>query len=151
MVISKTIEFDMGHRVPNHKSKCRNLHGHRYKVEVFVEGETIRKEGDSSEGMVIDFSDLKEVMMSEIDEKFDHGFMIYNMDEFLGQFSYFLQKGQKVVVVPFVPTAENIVKHIADLIREPLEKRNIKLHSIHLWETPTSLAIHVEEYGQHSN
>ncbi|MBI4225594.1 6-carboxytetrahydropterin synthase [Candidatus Roizmanbacteria bacterium] len=43
MVITKIIEFDMGHRIPNHKSQCRNLHGHRYKLEVNLEGDVEEK------------------------------------------------------------------------------------------------------------
>lgn len=80
MLITKTIEIDMGHRVPNHKSKCRNLHGHRYSIEVGVDDILISAPGSSSEGMVMDFGDLKEVMMSVLDKGFDHGFVMYSRD-----------------------------------------------------------------------
>lgn len=72
MLITKEIGIDMAHRVPNHGSKCRNLHGHRYKIEVGVDDKLITKEGDPAEGMVIDFSDLKKVMMDYIDASYDH-------------------------------------------------------------------------------
>ena len=61
MLITKQIEIDMAHRVPNHKSKCHNLHGHRYKIEVGVDDKLITRKGSSSEGMVIDFGDLKDI------------------------------------------------------------------------------------------
>ena len=49
MIITKLLEIDMGHRIPQHKSKCFNPHGHRYKFEVGVEGELINSKGESSE------------------------------------------------------------------------------------------------------
>jgi 6-pyruvoyltetrahydropterin/6-carboxytetrahydropterin synthase len=61
MQITKIIERDMGHRVLNHKSKCSNLHGHRYKAYITMEGEIIQAKGDTNEGMVIDFSDIKAI------------------------------------------------------------------------------------------
>lgn len=72
---TKTVEWDMGHRVPNHKSKCKNVHGHRYKAEVTVRGEIIPEEGISDEGMVIDFSDVKAIVNSICDGELDHGYM----------------------------------------------------------------------------
>ena len=77
MLITKFIEIDMGHRLPNHKSKCKYFHGHRYKIEVGVEGEIITTKGVSDEGMIIDFDDIKKALMI-LDKKFDHGFMMYD-------------------------------------------------------------------------
>jgi 6-pyruvoyltetrahydropterin/6-carboxytetrahydropterin synthase len=71
----------MGHRVPNHKSKCRNLHGHSYLIELGCDDKVISEAGSSSEGMVIDFSDMKEVLMDVIDKQFDHGFVMYDKDD----------------------------------------------------------------------
>ena len=61
MKIGKVIQWDMGHRVLNHRSICKGLHGHRYKAEICVEGKLIEKSGVSEEGMVIDFSDIKKI------------------------------------------------------------------------------------------
>ena len=76
MLITKSIEIDMGHRVMNHASKCKNLHGHRYKIEVGVDDKLITKKGVSDEGMVIDFSALKKIMIHTIDLDYDHWFII---------------------------------------------------------------------------
>lgn len=141
MLITKEIEIDMGHRVPNHKSKCRNLHGHRYKIEVGVDDKVITDAGSSDEGMVIDFSDLKQIMMEVLDDGFDHGFVMYNNDDFYDIFlNLQFDENQKIIFVSFIPTAENLAKHWYDLIKPKLEERKIKIAHLKVWETPTSTA-----------
>ena len=81
MKILKQIEWDMGHRVMNHVSKCRNLHGHRYKAEICLEGNLIDINGDSSEGMVMDFEAIKRIAVEYIQDILDHGFMIWEKGE----------------------------------------------------------------------
>lgn len=143
MLITKQIEIDMGHRVPNHKSKCRNLHGHRYVIEAGVDDKVIEKEGDSSEGMVIDFGDLKEIMMREIDGKFDHGFVMSKSDELGETFdSIKHEMDMKILFVPFVPTAENLAKHWFEILVEQLAVKGISLKYVKVWETPSSTAIY---------
>ena len=116
MLITKQIEIDMGHRVPNHKSKCRNLHGHRYKIEVGVDDKII-------------------------DVKFDHGFVMYDKDEIEPLFRV-LKKSQemKIVFVPFIPTAENLAKYWYELIKPRLKRKKIKIKFVRVFETPTSTA-----------
>lgn len=140
MIISKQIELDMGHRVPNHKSKCKNLHGHRYKIEGGVEGIVNTTSGESDEGMVIDFSDLKDIMTTNIHDVYDHGFMMYEKDIFSDYFFKLQQQGQNIHFVPFIPTAENLAKHWYELIEEPLRGKNMSLKYLKVWETPTSTA-----------
>jgi len=143
MLITKTIEIDMGHRVPNHKSKCRNFHGHRYKVEVGVNDKIITTKGASDEGMVIDFSDLKEIMMINVDGLCDHGFMMYEDDKLVKDWIKYQQQGYlKIVFVPFIPTVENIAKYWYNQIEPHLVDKKIKLEHVKVWETPTSTAIY---------
>ena len=143
MIITKFIEIDMGHRVPNHKSKCSNLHGHRYKVKAFVDDKVIGTKGTSDEGMVIDFGDLKQIMIEEIDAVFDHGFVMYEGDDFTKLFKV-LQKSnnQKIIFVPFIPTAENLAKLFFQRLKPRLMEKGIKLDAVELHETPTSTAIY---------
>jgi 6-pyruvoyltetrahydropterin/6-carboxytetrahydropterin synthase len=169
MLVTKTIEIDMGHRVPNHKSKCRNLHGHRYKIEVGVDSEVIETEGSSEQGMVIDFGDLKSIMMNIIDGDFDHGFVMSKHDILYPLF-YIIQKGgdllnalltscasflhmrldgelesqksMKIIFVDFIPTAENLSKHWYELLDVPLKEKGIDLSYVKVWETPTSTAVY---------
>lgn len=132
----------MGHRVPSHKGKCRNLHGHRYKIEAGVDDRLVTKRGASDEGMVIDFGELKKIMMKYVDEYLDHGFMMYNREEFFPVFSNFKVKGQKIIFVDFVPTVENITKHLFFILQKQLRKKNISLRYVKMWETPTSTSIY---------
>lgn len=146
MLVTKQIEIDMGHRVPNHKSKCRNIHGHRYKIELGCDDKVISDKGSSSEGMVIDFSDMKEVLMNIIDAQFDHGFVMYEHDDFAEIFSDLKnQQSQKITLVPFIPTAENLSKYWYELMKPALETRGVKIKYVKVWETPTSTALYEEE------
>jgi len=144
MIVSKTIEIDMGHRVPNHKSKCRNIHGHRYKICVGVDDKVITDKGASNEGMVIDFGDLKTGMMKCIDEKYDHSYTMYDGDEWKEYFNDMIDSGMKINIVDFVPTAENLARHWYHLMKGYLEVCRIKIKYITVWETPTSMARYEE-------
>ena len=144
-MISKEVQFDMGHRVPNHKSKCSNPHGHRYRVVAQAIGELNQEEGDSSEGMVIDFGDLKTIMMNEIHDRYDHGFMAAEND--LWAVDAFADTVFNFHVVPFIPTAENLAKHFFDLIEDALVDRGfgLTLLQVAVYETPTSVASFIGE------
>jgi len=143
MIVVKQIEWDMGHRVMNHNSKCKNIHGHRYKMEVALEGDIVSKVGDSSEGMVIDFADIKSVAMKYIHDTLDHGFMVWEKDEKLVNF--FNENPElKKIVVPFTSTAENIAKWVFTQLDDKytdIFKTGLKLKSIRLWETPTGYVV----------
>lgn len=141
ITISKEIEFDAGHRVPNHKSKCRNPHGHRYRVRVYAAGHIVEEPGASDEGMLVDFSDLKKIMQTKIHDVLDHGFIIYKDDEQMVEALY--GRDWNVIIFPYIPTAENIARWCWDQIQEPIEtsfRDNLWLMSITVYETPTSEA-----------
>lgn len=138
MLVTKYIEIDLGHRVTNHKSKCSSLHGHRYKIEAGVDDKVIDTKGISDEGMVIDFGDLKSMLMEVIDRRYDHGFVLWSGDPMVDSISQ--DKATKFVIVDFIPTAENLAKHWFELMQPRLKERGIKLKYIRVWETPTSTA-----------
>ena len=147
MKIVKIIEWDMGHRILHHRSVCRGLHGHRYKVEIGVSGDMVSKPDVSEEGMVIDFSDIKKISNQFIQEKLDHAFMVWEKDEELIRF-FKQSKGHKPVIVPFTPTAENMAAYIFNELQDKFQdvyKTGLHLHSIKLWETPTSFAFYGED------
>ena len=109
MRVTKKMEIDYGHRVPNHKSKCYSPHGHRAVIEATIEGDILRNQGDSEEGMVVDFSKIKEAMMNTIDRELDHAFIIWEKDKFLLSLEKY---NFKLCIVPFIPTAEELAKYI---------------------------------------
>ena len=144
MKIGKVIQWDMGHRVLNHRSICKGLHGHRYKAEICVEGKLIEKSGVSEEGMVLDFADIKKTAQKLIQTELDHAFMVWDKDEELLEF-FKNSKGHKPVIVPFTPTAENVALYIAHILKDKFSdvyKTGLHLQSIKLWETPSSYALY---------
>ena len=147
MKVAKVIQWDMGHRILNHRSVCRGLHGHRYKAEICMAGDMVTKFGTSEEGMIIDFADIKKISKEFIQGELDHAFMVWEKDEEL--ISFFEQsKGHKPVIVPFTTTAENVVAYIFNKLQDKFQdvyKTGLHLHSIKLWETPTSFAFYGED------
>lgn len=140
-LITRETSFHMGHRVPNHKSKCRNLHGHTYKIIIGVEGLINNEGGKSEEGMVIDFGDLKEILKKKVYDVFDHAFMVYRNDPLFDIFmKEKLFKDMQIIIVDFVPTAENIAKSIYDLLSKSINDENKKLKYVTIWETKNSSA-----------
>lgn len=166
----RIVELDCGHRVPFHKSKCRNPHGHRYKVEVQVDAHSlIDIEGASDEGMVLDFGDLKTIMMQKVHDVLDHGFIVYEDDyELLSCFGLWgtdketedrpirnatgFANGWKIIIFPYIPTAENIAQWIWEQIEPEIKASNDNPNNPRVWltrvavhETPNSTATYVPE------
>jgi 6-pyruvoyltetrahydropterin/6-carboxytetrahydropterin synthase len=147
MKIGKVIQWDMGHRVLNHRSVCKGLHGHRYKAEICVEGDLVEKKDASEEGMVIDFADIKKTAQKFIQEELDHAFMVWEKDIELLEF-FRNSKGHKPVIVPFTPTAENVAAYIFNELKDKFTdvfKTGLHLQSVKLWETPSSYALFESE------
>jgi 6-pyruvoyltetrahydropterin/6-carboxytetrahydropterin synthase len=147
MKIGKVIQWDMGHRVLNHRSVCKGLHGHRYKAEICVEGDLVEKKDASEEGMVIDFADIKKTAQKFIQEELDHAFMVWEKDIELLEF-FKISKGHKPVIVSFTPTAENVAAYIFNQLKDKFTdvfKTGLHLQSVKLWETPSSYALFESE------
>ncbi|MCK5019717.1 MAG: 6-carboxytetrahydropterin synthase [Candidatus Peribacteraceae bacterium] len=135
----------MGHRVPNHKSKCSSVHGHRYKAIINLSGDVVQKEGVSDQGMVMDFGDIKTICNGWIDKYLDHAYMGH--DEHDSELLKLLHEtGQKVFPVKFIPTAENIAEYLFNTLK-PLIKdiydTDLQLQSIELWETPNCSVLYL--------
>ncbi len=155
--ITCEIGIDMAHRVPQHESKCRNLHGHRYRIIATVEGD-LHDEG-AQDGMVLDFGFLKKLMLDTIDLPCDHGTALWVNDSLLayelgpsyqsvqalvaqyGNYGMFDGwKWGKLMVMRDVPTAENLAKLWFHLLQPNVDKYLATLqgglHSVTVWETP---------------
>ena len=140
--IRRWVETDTGHRVPNHKSKCKNMHGHRYRWEVELEGDVVSQAGSSEEGMLMDFSDISMILEKYIHDVVDHAFILYEEDiEAVNALSSI--EGQKTLQVPFVPTAENLAKWAFEQVNPHIKTsygNTIRLLAFHVRETPKSWA-----------
>ena len=144
MRITKIIQWDMGHRILNHRSVCRGLHGHRYKAEITVEGDLVNSSAESEYGMVMDFADIKKIATKEVHDRLDHGFMVWEKDHELINF-FNNSKGHKMIKVSFTSTAENVAKFIYENVSKKIYDKfgtGLKLYSVKLWETPTSYALY---------
>lgn len=144
MKITKRIEFDAGHRIPSHNSKCRNAHGHRYALEVTLVGDVKPVRGKTDDGMVLDFGDIKKIILETISDPWDHAFLVYEGDtKMLGALKL-LGKNHKTVVLDDVPTVENLVIEAGNLLvggfRKKYHNDILRVFSIRLYETPNSWA-----------
>jgi len=129
---SITVHFDAAHRVIGHKGKCVDLHGHRYVLEV-----SIRARQLDQLGMVIDFSDLKQIIYGWINQNFDHTVILSTNDQELGEAISKITK-QKIYYLPYNPTAENIAYHFKhDILKNILNMQDLRIGKVRLYETPS--------------
>tara|TARA_B100000809_G_C15060000_1_gene502021 strand:- start:7 stop:444 length:438 start_codon:yes stop_codon:yes gene_type:complete len=142
MEITTKLEFDAGHRIPHHKSSCKNLHGHRYAIEVTIKGGIVSDKSNSDFGMVMDFSDAKELIKETIVEEWDHSFIVHKDDTAVLKFLESLDD-HKTVVFPLVPTAENMALVAMEKLKISFDKKFgalIKPFKVRLYETPNNWA-----------
>jgi len=143
MSIRRWVETDTGHRIPNHKMKCCNLHGHRYRWEAEVVGETVTQIGVSDEGMVIDFADINRILTEQVHDLIDHAFVVWEGDEVTLLALDAMGPDHQTLVVPFIPTAENLAKWAFEQVSPHIQSvygNAMKLSAMHVWETPKSCA-----------
>lgn len=137
--ITKQFNFETGHALYGYDGKCRNVHGHSYKLSVTVIGTPITDMQHVKLGMVIDFGDLKKIVKEEIVDKFDHATVFNKNTPHLELAKELSDRGHRVILADYQPTSENMVIHFAERIKERLPEK-IKLYSLKLQETDTSFA-----------
>lgn len=115
LTVSKAITFAAAHHLPKYDGPCHRLHGHEWKLKLFVR----RKDGDvdPETGMVLDFKLLKEQLQKYIEEVFDHRLVNDQVTN---------------------PTAELMTKHMVEILRPAVQNLGCDLVGLHLWETPDS-------------
>jgi 6-pyruvoyltetrahydropterin/6-carboxytetrahydropterin synthase len=131
MRIAKEFNWEMGHRLPEHFGKCKNIHGHSYKMLVEIEGDVLEN------GMVMDYYHLRDVI-DPIIERMDHAFLVYKEDANVIEF---LEKmNSKRVVVDFQSTVENITRYFLNEIKKTKLPSNIRKVKVRVCETPDDYA-----------
>jgi 6-pyruvoyltetrahydropterin/6-carboxytetrahydropterin synthase len=136
--ITKEFSFEMAHALWNYDGPCRNVHGHSYRLFVTISGIPSVDPSDPKNGMVIDFTDLKNIVKKEIINVFDHALAIPgNYDR--GNPELFINMFGKTVVTEYQPTCENLIADFASRIKKQLPGK-VALHSLKLYETATSFA-----------
>ena len=137
--ITKQFSFETGHALYGYDGKCKNVHGHSYKLSVTVIGTPITDTDNVKFGMVIDFTDLKKIVKEEIVDVFDHATVFNKNTPHVELAKELKDRGHHVILVAYQPTSENMVIDFAKKIKDRLPN-DIKLHSLKLQETETSFA-----------
>lgn len=134
--LTKRFTFEMGHALFNYDGKCKHLHGHSYKLFVTIKGRINQEPSAPNDGMVCDFTVLKEIVKTHIIEKYDHALVLNSNDTEKAQLANF---DQRIILFPFQPTCENLLLTFKNEIvsRLPL---NLQLANIKLYETETAYA-----------
>lgn len=137
--ITKQFSFETGHALYGYDGKCKNVHGHSYKLNVTVIGTPITDSNNVKYGMVIDFGDLKKIVKREIVDKFDHATIFNKNTPHVELARELEERDHSVILVDYQPTSENMVVDFAEKIKKYLPA-DIKLFSLKLQETETSFA-----------
>lgn len=126
--VSREIDFCYGHRLLNYEGKCKYLHGHNGRAIITIEAEKL-----DARGMVLDFTDIKQVVSRWIDENLDHRMLLHRDDPIAALLS---KQGEPLYLMDANPTAENIAKLIYDVTA----KAGFPIVESLLWETPNCFA-----------
>jgi 6-pyruvoyltetrahydropterin/6-carboxytetrahydropterin synthase len=126
--VTKRLEFCYGHRLLDYDGICRHPHGHNAVVEI-----EIRTDALDRRNMVVDFSDIRNVMKGWIDRELDHKMILRRDDPLVASLQAL---GEPVFVIDSNPTAERIARLIYDVSRE----HRLNVSRVTVWETPTSWA-----------
>lgn len=145
--LTKRYTFETGHALYGYDGKCRNIHGHGYKLFVTIIGEPIQDDTHVKHGMVMDFGDLKKIVKTEIVDEYDHAIVLNKNSPHKELGEELKEKGHHVILADFQPTSEMLVIHFAEIIQERLPE-NVELFSVKLQETETSYA---EWYASDNN
>lgn len=137
--ITKKFSFETGHALYGYDGKCKNVHGHSYKLSVTVIGSPITDLSNVKLGMVIDFTDLKKIVKEEVVDPFDHATVFNQMTPHVELAKELKDRGHHVILVDYQPTSENMIVDFAARIKSRLPQ-GINLFSLKLQETESSFA-----------
>lgn len=131
--VTRQIDFCYGHRLLNYEGKCRFLHGHNGRAVIAIESSQL-----DERGMVLDFSDIKRVVSSWIDNNLDHRMILHRDDPVVPTLQEF---GEPLFLIDVNPTAETIAR----LIYEFTASQGFPIAEVQLWETPQCFATYRRE------
>jgi 6-pyruvoyl-tetrahydropterin synthase len=140
MQITTRLEFNTDHRIPYHKNQYRNLHDHRYTIEITLSDDIIQQENTSENNMIMDFSDIKTITRHTIMDIWDHAFLIYQNDKPIRDFLADLPN-HKTVIMNNVPTAKNMTTETFRILQAEYQdtyNNHLRLERVQLYETPNN-------------
>lgn len=130
MYIVKTEDsFDSAHFLARYNGKCRNIHGHRWRVVIEIAGENL------DDGMVVDFTAIKAALKS-LTDNLDHS-LVMEKDTLKPQtYECLVDEGFRIMIMDFRPTAENFAKYFFDEIKN----KGFNIRAAEVYETPNNCA-----------
>ena len=131
--------FDSAHFLAGYDGKCGNLHGHRWRVLLTVQSETLR-EDRQQKGMYVDFAELKKDLRTELDA-LDHVLIIEQGSLRESTMKALQEEKFQVVEMPFRPTAENFARYFYELFT----LKGYPVAKVEVYETPNNCAVYEEE------
>ena len=135
--ITKIFTFETAQVLYNYDGKCKNMHGHSYKLFVTVKGTPINDINNVKNGMVVDFGDIKKIVKEEIVDVWDHAVLLNALTPHKELGEDLAQKGHKVIECNYQPTCENMLYEIAEKIKNKLPS-HVQLAYLKLHETENS-------------
>jgi len=134
--LTKSFTFEMAHALINYNGKCKNIHGHSYKLEVCVIGKPLNINGHASDGLIIDFGDLKRIVNKQVIDTFDHALVMKK--DYPNELTTALANNfERILYVGYQPTCENLIADFAEKIKNALPTE-ASLHHLILHETATA-------------
>ncbi len=133
--IKTEAHFDAAHFLTDYHGKCENLHGHRWRVVVYLSTKDLQKEGNMRD-MVLDFGVFKRVVR-DLAEEFDHTFLVEEGSLKPETVSALEGEGFTLTFLPFRTTSENLARYFA----EQLIQSGFPIAQIEMYETPNNCAI----------
>ena len=130
-LVTREIDFCYGHRLLNYDGKCRHLHGHNGRASISFEAPSL-----DDRGIVLDFTDIKKVVSTWIDDNLDHRMILHREDPAVPALQAL---NEPLYLIEDNPTAENIAK----LIFGVADKAGFPVTGVQLWETPRCFATYV--------
>lgn len=137
--LTKEFTFEAAHVLWGYDGLCRELHGHSYRLYVTVVGEPVADDSSPKLGMVMDFGELKAIVSREVVSRLDHSLILRRSSEAERLLGSLEGIAERIVVVDYQPTCENMLYDFAHRIGEALPQ-GVRLHSLRLHETATSYA-----------
>ncbi|QSB02277.1 6-carboxytetrahydropterin synthase [Methylomonas sp. EFPC1] len=132
-IITKEVYFCYGHRLMNHPGKCRNLHGHSVKASI-----SIKQNNLNDQGMVCDFSDVKDCVDGFINKVLDHNFLLHKDDPIIPAL---VANNEQFLAIDEHPTAEVLSK----MIYQHVKQQGFNVDQVVLWETASANACYRED------
>lgn len=136
--ITKEFQFEMAHALSNYDGKCKNIHGHTYRLFVTIIGKPIDDPQNPKNGMLMDFGDLKRIVIQNIFDKHDH-YLVLNGNSYHKLINLDSFDIKNVIYKNYQPTCENLIIEFANILKANLPE-NVNLFSLKLYETSNSYA-----------